>query len=92
MTIVTEDSVSQMGNLIRKLEAEADEFARETLIPRGKYLEYVQSRIFTEQSIKRFAEMIDVHPGIVLGRLQKDKYVHYSKFNYLKTKYTIIFT
>lgn len=92
MTIVTEDSMSQTGNLIRKLEAEADEFARETLIPRGKYLEYVQSRIFTEQSIKRFAEMIDVHPGIVLGRLQKDKYVHYSKFNYLKTKYTIIFT
>ncbi|WP_286934929.1 MULTISPECIES: ImmA/IrrE family metallo-endopeptidase [Aminobacterium] len=89
LTIVTDDNVSLAESLIQRLELEADGFARDILIPREKYLEYIQEGIFTEQSIKQFAEKVDIDPGIVLGRLQKDKYVPYSYFNNLKIRYEI---
>ena len=68
------------------LEKEADLFAREVLIPQN---EYDKLKEFNESSIKMFSEKIKIHPGIVVGRLQRDGKINYNQFNYLKEKYEI---
>ena len=68
------------------LELEADTFAKETLIP-TKYID--ELRYIDESSIISLANKISIHPGIVVGRLQKEKRIPCSKYNYLKCKYEI---
>ncbi|WP_026400037.1 hypothetical protein [Acholeplasma equifetale] len=36
-----------------------------------------------------FAKLINIHPGIVVGRMQYDKHIPYSSFNNLKETYRI---
>lgn len=73
-----------------RLEQEADIFARDTLIPPEKYEDFVSCNLFSETSIKTFASDINIHPGIVVGRLQSDKIIDYTKFHKLKQKYKIV--
>ena len=61
-----------------KLELEANNFAKETLIP-SESLETLSK--YTEYYIKEFAKRINIHPGIVVGRLQKEKKINYSYLN-----------
>lgn len=70
-------------------EEEADIFARDTLIPLEKYKAFVKTNCFTRGCIISFANKIGIAPGIVLGRLQKDNYVPYDRFNDLKVRYQI---
>jgi HTH-type transcriptional regulator/antitoxin HigA len=53
-------------------EAEANQFAADTLIPPGALSEFLRARTFTNESIYDFAEKIGVGPGILVGRLQHD--------------------
>ncbi len=54
-------------------EEEADNFARETLIPEAVYQRFLnETQRFTNAAIRRFAEEIGICPGIVTGRLQHD--------------------
>ena len=70
------------------LEAEANEFAENILIP-PEHLENI-SRYKSEQYIINFANEIGIHPGIVVGRLQKEKIISYrSHLNKLKESYEI---
>ena len=73
-----------------ELEKEADQFAEDYLISPRSYLSFVNASHFTEEAINEFAERIDIHPGIVVGRLQNDKKIHPSQYNHLKQKYKII--
>jgi HTH-type transcriptional regulator / antitoxin HigA len=69
-------------------ENEANCFAEESLIPPGKYRQFLSSGQFTTDSIKRFARDINVAPGIVVGRLQHEGRVPYAtKLNGLKVRY-----
>jgi HTH-type transcriptional regulator/antitoxin HigA len=66
-------------------EAEADAFARETLIPSNFVEAFVQrNRRPSGPSIVRFAESVGVHPGIVVGRLHHEGIVPHSHFNRLR--------
>lgn len=58
------------------LEEDANRFAGETLIPGAAYAELVNQNPGTER-IRTFARSISVHPGIVVGRLQRDKVLDY---------------
>jgi Zn-dependent peptidase ImmA (M78 family) len=69
------------------LEEEADKFASETLIP-AKYAVEL-STLETKKSIKSFAKEIGIASGIIVGRMQHEKIIHYSTFNDLKVKYTL---
>ena len=69
------------------LEYEADLFAANTLIPQNQW---EQLKEFDLHSIVNFSKEINIHPGIVVGRLQKEKKIKYSHFNHLKEKYNII--
>lgn len=65
-------------------EAEADLFARDLLVPQAPYERFLAQRELTPASIKSFAREIDVSPGIVVGRLQRDRYLELSSLNRLK--------
>jgi HTH-type transcriptional regulator/antitoxin HigA len=67
-------------------EAEADRFARETLIPGKPYAEFVDAGDFSESAIRVFAKQQNVAPGIVVGRLQRDGKLDRSHLNRLKKR------
>lgn len=75
-------------------EDEADLYAQRALIPQEKYEKFVsQHPCLDEDTITRFAESIDQDPGIVLGRLMKDKKVAYSETylsDRLRHKYKVV--
>lgn len=71
-----------------EVEAEADAFARDRLIPPASYrefLEQVGSRPSSE-AIVEFARSIEVAPGVVVGRLQHDRHLPFSASNQLKRR------
>lgn len=72
------------GNNSSNAEEEADAFARDFLIPPecANRLPYLKSKA----AIRRFAREIDIAPGIVIGRLQYDKFLPKSHCNDLKVK------
>ena len=53
-------------------EAEANQFAADTLIAPAALSEFLRARTFTNASIYDFAEKIGIGPGILVGRLQHD--------------------
>ena len=69
----------------------ANEFARNALIPNGKYKEFVNSGDFSSKAIKSFAKTIRRDPGIVAGRLVHDGLVKYNNksINTLRNTYKI---
>jgi HTH-type transcriptional regulator/antitoxin HigA len=70
-------------------EKEADQFARDRLIPPKEYQSFINKRFFSKKEICSFANSIEIHPGIVVGRLQKEGYVHYSHLNMLKQRFVL---
>lgn len=69
------------------IEEEADEFARNILIPKEEYNEFIKStHIYTEKKIKDFSNCINITPGVVVGRLQKDGIIKWTEFNNLITR------
>lgn len=69
------------------IELEADEFARNILIPDNVYNDFVKNSIvFNENNIKEFSRDNNISTGIVVGRLQKDGLVDWNQFNNLITR------
>lgn len=66
------------------LEQEADDYARDLLIPPKAYAQFVKGAEITSQSIQDFAAAVGVAPGIVVGRLQKDQVIGLGRLNDLK--------
>ena len=59
----------------------------------NKYDVFVNRNNFTAYSVKSFAKSIERNTGIVVGRLEKEKYISYGdpRFKGLKQQYTIDF-
>ena len=68
-------------------EAEADEFARDSLIPASAYAAFVHAGNFSSQSIVNFADQVGIAPGIVVGRLQWNKHLKFNQLTQLKQRY-----
>lgn len=66
----------------------ADNFAKETLIPTEIFQAFTSKNDFSNKSICAFAQKENILCGIVVGRLQKEGYINYTRCNNLKTKYT----
>lgn len=79
LVFIEDDSSTNDG-----LEREADKFARETLIPptNAGELPTLKGRF----EIQQFAAKIRVSPGVVVGRLQRDKFITPAFANYLRLK------
>lgn len=70
----------------KKDEDDADQWAQNTLIAPDRYEEFKRGTISSE-SICTFAEDNGIAPGIVVGRLQRDKCIKYNQYNELKEQY-----
>lgn len=88
-TFITAKDNNEIESVDIKLEKEADLFAVDSLISSHNYNEFTSGSIFTRESILAFADKIDIHPGIVVGRLQHDRFIDFRSFNDLRTKYQI---
>lgn len=70
-------------------EKVADDFARDTLIPESLFSAFVSEGQFNTSAMLAFSEKVGIDVGIVVGRLQKDGYLKYNRYNNLKTKYSL---
>lgn len=69
-------------------EKEASNFASEQLIPSQKLSDFISTtKEVNAVSIKEFANELNIHPGIVVGRLQHEKIIEHKEFNHLRAKY-----
>ena len=68
-------------------EEEADRFAADTLIPPGAYKAFLKASRFFAEDIKQFARQVGVSPGIVVGRLQKERHIKQSWHNSLRMRF-----
>lgn len=83
----------ETDELLQRLENDADAFSRNVLIPEAEYDEFVNMNqsCFTEEKIRAFAKKMNILPGLVVGRLQKDRHLGYqTALNALKIKYVIM--
>jgi len=73
------------GQMDDKQENEADNFASHTLIPK-EYIPKLFKLSKSEKMVRAFAREIGIAPGIVVGRMQKEKILPWSYLNKLKIK------
>lgn len=88
---VVDNAADEMGDevvdpVMAKYEEEADRFAANVLIPPAELakLPLHNPDELTNELIKDFAKSIEIHPGIVIGRLQHDGVLGYWQGNKLK--------
>lgn len=82
-------NVHEFEYIDRNLEEEADEYSKNKLIPHKEYQKFIENFDFSKESIIRFAEEVDTHSGIVVGRLQREGFIRYNQYNELREKYYI---
>lgn len=67
-------------------EEEANEFAARTLIPID-YREKLQNTSHEPREVIKFARMVGISPGIVVGQMQHYGYIGYNQLNSLKRRF-----
>jgi HTH-type transcriptional regulator/antitoxin HigA len=72
---------------MQRFEEEANRFAADTLIPPEELSQFIQRGVFTNESIYEFSEKIDIGPGIVVGRLQREGLLRYHQGDALKQRF-----
>ena len=90
--ILQNDFSSDDGNSesYRRSEEEADQFAKDFLIRPEDYQAFVEKGNFAKSDILRFSEEIDIHPSVVLGRLQNEDILSFDRFRELKENYYFV--
>lgn len=71
----------------KQMEIEADNYSRNTILDDNSYLKFIQERNYTKENIIKFAKNNEIHPGIVVGRLQHDKILGWNIYDDLKQRY-----
>ena len=82
-------SIHELMQTDENFEQEADTFAQDTLIPKDEYSIFTQKSYYSDMDIISFAQIIGIHPGIVVGRLQHDGVIAQNRCLQLKEKYRI---
>lgn len=83
-------SNSSVGSVeLTSQEEQADQFAQDILIPPREYIRLLSLNYKSKETILEFSREIGIAPGIVVGRLQKEKLIPYSWFNDLKERYAV---
>lgn len=68
-------------------EEDANMFASNSLINKRNYINFLRFFKINKEDIINFSYLENIHPGILVGRLQKDKVISYKMFNELKVSY-----
>ena len=69
------------------MEKEADRFARDFLIAPEDWADFCDEGYFAPASIRKFAQSVRIAPGIVVGRLQHEKWIGWNQINSLRQSY-----
>jgi HTH-type transcriptional regulator/antitoxin HigA len=79
---------------LSEIEERADRRAAEWLIPQDQLQEFADSirPYFSRSAIQDFADRINIHPGIVVGQLQKRGEIPYSHHRNLLTRVRHLFS
>ncbi|NCB42091.1 MAG: addiction module antidote protein, HigA family [Clostridia bacterium] len=77
----------EKSELMDRLENEANQYARNTLIDDQAYKTFTDKIAISTAAILKFSEENGIHPGIVVGRLQRDGLLAFNQNNDLKVKY-----
>lgn len=85
---IESDPTSGVDFVLKKLEDESNNFASGNLISSSAYAAFKKQGSFYKQNITQFAAKINIHPGIVVGRLQHDGEIPLSWNNDLRERYT----
>lgn len=76
------------GGAGEDLEAEADRFAEDELVGSERLSAFIsRTPLMTEAEVRGFADNVGIHPGIIVGMLQHQGRVHWSKLNHLKDRF-----
>jgi len=70
------------------VEDEADEYARETLIPAKQFSDFAAKKNFSKREVELFAGSMGVAPEIVWGRLAKDGLVTWKQISAYRKRLT----
>jgi len=65
---------------LQKQEDEANQFARDFLIPKEDFKIFTEKNVFNKQSIVSFAKRLEIKPSIVIGRLMHEKIITYNDY------------
>lgn len=69
-------------------EIEANRFAQDMLIPPSEFASFIKAYPSPSKlQVEDFAEKIGIDPGIVVGRLQREKIISFNLYNDLKQRY-----
>ncbi len=68
------------------IEQEANEFASNTLIPPKDYEKFLARKDLRETLIISFARKLNIHSGIVIGRLQHDQKISFNQYSNLRAR------
>ena len=71
---------------IVSVDAEADRWASDFLIPRSDWDNFASAGHFGEWAVRQFAHNQGIAPAIVVGRLQHERLIPWSKLNHLKSR------
>ena len=69
------------------LEDEANQWAADFLVPPDAWLEFLRGHQFNKTNIIEFAQQIGIAPGIVVGRMQRERLLKYSEMTDLKGRF-----
>ena len=61
-------------------ENEANNFARETLLDRDTFDRFAARKHFTLANVEKFSKEVEVHPSIIMERLEHENLVPFNKF------------
>lgn len=67
-------------------EQEADTWAKNALITRSAWNDFLRSVPSNEHDVTQFAKAQGIAPGIIVGRLQHERRIPWNKLNHLKVK------
>jgi len=68
-------------------ESEADAWAEETLVGRDRFEEFCATAPRAQAAVLRFADAVNLHPGIIVGMLQHRGILKFSHLNGLKARF-----
>ena len=88
-TMFISGNIDEITEYNTKLENDADRFASNTLIPTSELKKFAPTQYTSDREIMEFAELIGIHPGVVVGRLQHDGIISQNRCSTLKEKYVI---
>lgn len=82
--------IQQADGLSPEDENAADRWAADALIDPVAFEGFREKKNYSREAVLAFASKQEIAPGIVVGRMQRERMIEYSMLNDLKEKYQIV--